>query len=167
MFYTILDFPVGRLFLARTDRGLSFAQYMKSRMELEKKKEFFRKRKIIIKEDRRKFRLEERLFQRYFEGKKEAFTSLPVDFVSGTAFQKRVWLEARKIPYGKTATYKSLAQRLNHRGYRSIGQTLSRNPLLIVIPCHRILGSDGSLGGFSAGLALKKYLLDLESKRVP
>lgn len=162
MFYTILNFPRGSIFLAKSPKGLSFAEYMKSRKHLERATEFFKKRGLSLEENSAEFRPEERLFRRYFEGKKEDFTSLAIDFITGTPFQKSVWLEARKIPYGATETYKSLAQRLNHRGYRSIGQALSKNPLLLVIPCHRVLGSDGGLGGFSAGLELKKYLLDLE-----
>lgn len=162
MFYTILDFPKGSIFLAKSGKGLSSDEFMKSRRNLGRVTEFFRERDIPLVEDRVKFQLEERLFRQYFEGREVDFKALSLDLLTGTAFQRKVWLETRKIPYGKTETYKSLARRLHHRGYRSIGQALSRNPLLIVIPCHRVLSSDGGLGGFSAGLELKKYLLDLE-----
>lgn len=162
MFYTILDFPKGSIFLAKGGKGLSSAEFMKSRRDLRRVTEFFRERDIPLVEDKVKFQLEERLFRQYFEGREADFKALSLDLLTGTAFQRKVWLETRKIPYGKTETYKSLARRLHHRGYRSIGQALSRNPLLIVIPCHRVLSSDGGLGGFSAGLKLKKYLLDLE-----
>ena len=162
MFYTIIDFPRGNIFLAKSGKGLSFAESMKSRLDLGRVTEFFTERDIPLVEDKVKFQLEEMLFQKYFEGSEVDFKALSLDLVTGTAFQRKVWLETRKIPYGKIETYKSLARRLRHRGYRSIGQALSRNPLLIVIPCHRVLSSDGGLGGFSAGLELKKYLLDLE-----
>jgi O-6-methylguanine DNA methyltransferase len=162
MFYTILDFPKGSIFLAKSGKGLSFAEFMKSRLDLRRVTEFFRERNIPLLEDKVKFQLEEKLFRQYFEGREVDFKALSLDLLTGTAFQRKVWLETRKIPYGKTETYKSLARKLHHRGYRSIGQALSRNPLLIVIPCHRVLSSDGGLGGFSAGLKLKKYLLDLE-----
>ncbi|TEU05743.1 MAG: methylated-DNA--[protein]-cysteine S-methyltransferase [Candidatus Aminicenantes bacterium] len=162
MFYTILDFPLGKIFLAKSEKGLSLASSLKNRNRFEEITEFFKRKSILLELQRKKFHREEKLFSQYFEGKKEDFTSLPLDFISGTPYQRKVWLETRKIPYGKTQTYKSLAIKLNHRGYRSIGQALSRNPLLIVIPCHRVLSSDGSIGGFTGGLELKKFLLRLE-----
>jgi len=162
MFYTILDFPLGKILLAKSERGLSLASSLKNRSRFEEITEFFKRKSILLELQRKKFHREEKLFSQYFEGKKEDFTSLPLDFISGTPYQRKVWLETRKIPYGKTQTYKFLAEKLNHRGYRSIGQALSRNPLLIVIPCHRVLSSDGSIGGFTGGLKLKKFLLRLE-----
>ena len=162
MFYTILDFPLGKIFLAKSEKGLSLASSLKNRNRFEEITEFFKRKSILLELQRKKFHREEKLFSQYFEGKKEDFTSLPLDFISGTPYQRKVWQETRKIPYGKTGTYKSLAEKFNHRGYRSIGQALSRNPLLIVIPCHRVLSSDGSLGGFTGGLELKKFLLRLE-----
>lgn len=165
MFYTILDLPIGRVFLAKSDRGLSFASFIKSKKQLSAIFDFFKERQIRLELDKKKFREEARLFGRYFQGKKEDFASLQLDLGLGTAFQRRVWLETRKIPHGKTASYKSLAERLKQKGYRSIGQALGRNPLLIVIPCHRVICSDGSLGGFGSGLKLKQFLLDLEKGR--
>ncbi len=162
MFYTILDFPLGKIFLAKSERGLSLASSLKNRNRFEEITEFFKRKSILLELQRKEFHREEKLFSQYFEGKKEDFTSLPLDFISGTPYQRKVWLETRKIPYAKTQTYKSLAEKLNHRGYRSVGQALSRNPLLIVIPCHRVLSSDGSIGGFTGGLDLKKFLLRLE-----
>jgi O-6-methylguanine DNA methyltransferase len=164
MFYTTLDFPLGKIFLAKSEKGLSFATSLKSKNRFKEISEFFKSKSIPLEHQRRKFQKEAKLFSKYFEGMKEDFTSLPLDFISGTPYQRKVWLETRKIPYGKTSTYKSLAETLNHRGYRSIGQALSRNPLLIVIPCHRVLSSDGSLGGFTGGLELKKFLLRLEKR---
>ena len=162
MFYTILDFPLGKIFLAKSEKGLSLASFLKNRNSFEEITEFFKRKSILLELQRKEFHREEKLFNQYFEGKKEDFTSLPLDFISGTPHQRKVWLETRKIPYGKTQTYKFIAEKLNHRGYRSIGQALSQNPLLIVIPCHRVLSSDGSIGGFTGGLDLKKFLLRLE-----
>ena len=164
MVYTILDFPLGKIFLAKSEKGLSLASSLKNQDRFEEIAEFFKAKSIPLRLQSKKFYREEKLFRRYFEGKKEDFTSLPLDFISGTPYQRKVWLETRKIPYGKTHTYKSIANKLNHRGYRSVGQALSRNPLLIVIPCHRVLASDGSLGGFTGGLELKKFLLSLEKQ---
>jgi O-6-methylguanine DNA methyltransferase len=162
MFYTILDFPLGKIFLAKSEKGLSFAISLRRQNRFEEISEFFKRKSIPLELQSKKFRQEEKLFSQYFEGEKEDFTSLPLDFISGTPYQRKVWLETRKIPYGKTRTYKSIAEKLNHRGYRSVGQALSQNPLLIVIPCHRVLSSDGSLGGFTGGLELKKFLLRIE-----
>jgi O-6-methylguanine DNA methyltransferase len=162
MYYTILDFPLGKIFLAKSEKGLSLVSSLKNRNRFEEITEFFKRKSILLELQRKKFHWEEKLFSQYFEGKKEDFTSLPLDFISGTPYQRKVWLETREIPYGKTQTYKSLAKKLNHQGFRSVGQALSRNPLLIVIPCHRVLSSDGSLGGFTGGLKLKKFLLRLE-----
>ncbi|RLE04998.1 MAG: cysteine methyltransferase, partial [Candidatus Aminicenantes bacterium] len=105
------------------------------------------------------------LLSRYFKGEPISFDSLSLDFNMGTPFQRRVWKETRKIPFGQTSSYKELALKINHSGFRSVGQALGRNPFLLVVPCHRVLSSDGSLGGFSAGLPLKKYLLSLEQAR--
>lgn len=167
MLYTTLDFPRGQIFLAKNEKGLSFVSFIKSQSRLEETARFFKVRSIPLELDRKKFQEEEKLFKRYFKGKKEDFSSLSINLITGTPFQRKIWLETRKIPHGKTETYKSIAERLNHRGYRSVGQALSRNPLAIVIPCHRVLCSDGSLGGFSVGLELKEYLLRLEGIRTP
>lgn len=167
MYYVFLNFPRGKIFLAKTDKGLSCAWYMKSQEEFKKIDQYFRKRGIVITRKPEKFHKEEKLFASYFNGERVNFTSLPLDFISATPYQKKVWLAARNIPYGKTVTYKSLAHKLKHRGYRSVGQAMARNPLLIVIPCHRVLSSDGSLGGFSGGgLELKEYLLKLEKVKI-
>jgi len=166
VFCTIFGFPLGGILLAKSSKGLSFAEYVNSHDQLKKVMESFKRRDFSIEFDRKKFHLEEELFSLYFKGKREDFTSLPLDFLSGTPYQKKVWLEARKIPYGKTETYKSLACKLNHKGYRSVGQALSKNPLLIIIPCHRVLSSDGGLRGFGAGLEVKDFLLRLEKGEV-
>ncbi|MDH5467654.1 MAG: methylated-DNA--[protein]-cysteine S-methyltransferase [Candidatus Aminicenantes bacterium] len=167
MFSTILDIPKGKIFLAKTEKGLSYATFLKNKSQLKEIEGFLKRKGIPLQADPSLFRLEERLFKKYFEGEEEDFISLPLDFVSGTPYQRKVWLEARKIPYGKTISYKSLAQRLNHRGYRSTGQALGRNPLLIIIPCHRVIRADGSLGGFGLGLDFKEYLLRLERGEKP
>jgi len=97
----------------------------------------------------------------YFEGKLRRFD---IPFVlTGTDFEKRVWLTLNEIPYGQTRTYKWLAERLGSpRGVRAVGQALSRNPLPIILPCHRVIQSDGGLGGYSSGVRIKRRLLELE-----
>lgn len=97
------------------------------------------------------------------------FTGAPVDFsaaldLDGTPFQNRVWEELRKIPYGEHRCYSQVAEALGRpAAVRAVARAIGRNPCLVLIPCHRVLGKDGSLTGFSAGLELKKQLLRLEN----
>ena len=98
----------------------------------------------------------------YFAGQRRAFT-LPLN-PGGTPFQKRVWQALQEIPYGHVISYKQLAQRIGQpTALRAVGGANHRNPLPIVIPCHRVIASDGSLGGFGGGLEIKRALLELES----
>ena len=88
--------------------------------------------------------------------------SLPLRLV-GTPFQKRVWEELMRIPYGELTTYKAVAQRVgNAKGVRAVAQAIGANRLGIIVPCHRVVGSDGSLTGFASGLETKRMLLTLE-----
>ena len=101
--------------------------------------------------------------QEYFLGKSKSF-DLPLDVV-GTPFQIRVWNELKKIPYGKTNSYKDIATRLANPGAsRAVGTANGRNPLSIIIPCHRVIAANGTLGGYAGGLEIKTKLLDLEQK---
>jgi len=104
-----------------------------------------------------------RALERYFRGKREDFADIPLDLSDGTAFRRRVWLGARKIPWGRTYSYGELAQRIRSPdAARAVGQALGANPVPIIVPCHRILAADGSLGGFGAGLPWKRELLGIE-----
>ena len=103
--------------------------------------------------------------QAYFAGELTTF-SVPVE-PEGTAFQGKVWQALQSIPYGKTASYAEVAARIgNPKASRAVGQANHVNPLLIVIPCHRVICSDGSIGGYGGGLAVKQYLLALEKRRM-
>lgn len=95
---------------------------------------------------------------RYFAGQEPELDSLPLS-VRGTEFQKQVWAALAKIPYGQTCTYKALADRLQCRSSQAVGGAVGKNPLSIFIPCHRVLGSDGSLTGYAGGLERKSWLL--------
>lgn len=98
----------------------------------------------------------------YFAGQRRAFT-LPVR-LDGSAFARRIWQMLTTIDYGQTWTYAQLADAVGRRdGIRAVGAANGRNPISIVIPCHRVVGSDGSLTGFAGGLERKRFLLDLES----
>ncbi len=162
LFYTTLKFPLGRILLAKRNKGLSLAHFVRDESHLQQNIESFQKKGFSLKFSENRFLLEKKLFSRYFKGDKEDFSSLSLDFISGTPYQKKAWLEARKIPFGQVKTYKFLAEKFNHKGYRSIGQAIGQNPLLIIVPCHRVIKSDGTLGGFGAGLDVKEYLLRLE-----
>jgi methylated-DNA-[protein]-cysteine S-methyltransferase len=98
----------------------------------------------------------------YFLGKRSVF-DLPLD-AQGTDFQKRVWKEISKIPYGRTATYKEIAARIDApKAIRAVASALAANPLHLIAPCHRVIGSNGSLSGYAGGLWRKKWLLDFEA----
>ena len=102
----------------------------------------------------------------YFAGRLKTF-STSVAF-TGTQFQTRVWQELRRIPYGETITYLELAKRINHpKAVRAVGLANGANPIAIIVPCHRVIGSDGSLTGFGGGLPAKRALLALERNLLP
>ncbi len=99
----------------------------------------------------------------YFGGHKTAFPD-KLDLTGATAFQGKVWEATRLIPYGETRSYIWIARQIEKpRAVRAVGQALGRNPLPIIIPCHRVVASDGKLGGFSGGVEIKRYLLRLEA----
>lgn len=101
----------------------------------------------------------------YFEGQRKTF-DLPLK-IDGTEFQKRTWLELTKIPYGKTISYKELAKAVgNEKACRAVGMANNKNKIMIVIPCHRVIGSNGDLTGYAGGVNIKKQLLDLEAEYV-
>lgn len=99
----------------------------------------------------------------YFAGKLNVF-DLPL-FYTGTEFQNKVWSALREIPYGSTISYRELALKVGSpSAFRAVGNANSKNPLPILIPCHRVIAHDGSLGGYSGGLDYKRFLLSLEGR---
>lgn len=101
--------------------------------------------------------------KQYFEGERKLF-DLPIDSAQGTDFQKRVWKALRNIPYGETRTYGEIAAEIGSpKGARAVGMACNKNPLLIVTPCHRVIGSNGSLTGYACGLDVKQQLLAIET----
>jgi methylated-DNA-[protein]-cysteine S-methyltransferase len=99
-----------------------------------------------------------RQLKEYFAGKRREF-ALPLR-LDGTEFQQRVWGELTKIPFGETRSYGQLAKRLNNpNGSRAVGLANGRNPIAIIVPCHRVIGADGSLTGYGGGLPRKRWLL--------
>ena len=143
-----IDSPVGPLTLIANDKALVAVHFGKN-----KKPE---KSNSVIKEASKQL-------SEYFKGKRKEF-DLPLEFAFGTPFQKSVWKCLLKVPYGKTQSYESQAIGIGKKkAVRAVSSAIGKNPLGIIVPCHRIIGKDKSLRGFAAGLKSKKFLLDHES----
>ena len=99
----------------------------------------------------------------YFSGQRKDF-DIPLD-LEGTTFQRKVWGELSKIPYGKTVSYRDVARKIkNPKAVRAVGSANGKNPVCIVVPCHRVIAADGSIGGYAGGIRIKQQLLALEQK---
>ncbi len=99
----------------------------------------------------------------YFAGSRQSF-DLPLD-ARGTSFQKSIWSALRDIPYGETCSYKDIAEAVgNEKACRAVGMANNKNPIAIIVPCHRVIGADGKLVGYGGGLDIKHALLDLEKR---
>ncbi len=164
IYYTAVDSPLGRLYLAQHESGLcclSLGEEAKDKLFAYIKKAFptaeLQASKPILKEAI--LQLSE-----YFAGERTNF-DLKM-YLSGTEFQKQVWNGLVEIPYGKTISYGELATSLNSPGgMRAVGAANGQNPIPIIIPCHRVIAADGSLGGYTGGLGIKRKLLDLEQQK--
>ncbi|MDB5687231.1 MAG: cysteine methyltransferase [Rhizorhabdus sp.] len=154
---TIIDSPVGKLTLVASGKGLAAILWENDDPE--------RVRLSPVVEDVGHPILVEtgRQLQAYFAGDLRAFT-VPLDF-NGTAFQKRVWAALLTIPFGETRSYGEIARQIGHpTASRAVGAANGRNPISIIAPCHRVIGSTGKLTGFAGGLAAKELLLGLEGQ---
>lgn len=101
--------------------------------------------------------------EEYFLGKRKEF-NLPIK-LEGTEFQQKVWRELCKIEYGKISTYKKIAKKIgNEKTVRAVGTAIGKNPIAVIVPCHRVIGSNGSMTGYAYGIAKKEKLLKLEAK---
>ena len=113
-------------------------------------------------EDKARFRRLLNDLKAYFSGE-PVNLNYTVDLTGASDFQRKVLLTTKRIPYGETRAYKEIAEAIGKpRAYRAVGQALGANPIPLIIPCHRVIGSDGGLGGFGGGLKMKKWLLRLE-----
>ena len=154
--YKWVSSPVGRLKLVAGDRGLAAVLWATDRPH--------RVRLTIDAEDARHPVLAEaeRQLAEYFAGRRTKF-SLKLDF-AGTPFQQKVWNALLTIPFGETRSYAQIAKQIGSpAATRAVGAANGRNPIAIVAPCHRVIGSGGKLTGFAAGLEAKAYLLALEA----
>jgi methylated-DNA-[protein]-cysteine S-methyltransferase len=153
--YKWVDSPVGRLKLVATDEGLAGILWERDgprRVRLNSEREDGRHPVLVE---------AERQLKEYFGGQRREFT-LTLD-VAGTAFQQRVWNALLTIPFGETRSYSQIANQIGSpAATRAVGAANGRNPVSIVAPCHRVIGSTGKLTGFAGGLGTKAYLLGLE-----
>ncbi len=146
--------PSGKLYLAATEKGLSYlgwtpardVPFIKSLNEASLPVQFLQQAVRELNE--------------YFLGKRTAF-EVPLD-IQGTDFQKKVWTKLIKIPFGKTKSYKQIAESLRSQAMRAVGSANGKNKICIIIPCHRVINANGNIGGFSGGLGKKEFLLQLE-----
>lgn len=161
--YRILDLPSGLVGFAAGPKGLKRV-YLPSPSIASLEREIHREFPDAHRDDRLlpEFAAE---LERYFAGERVAF-SASLDDTGYTPFQSAVWKACRRIPYGRTNSYRDLAERVGKpRGARAVGMAMRRNPWPIVVPCHRVCRSDGTLGGYSGtgGVSFKECLLALES----
>jgi len=155
VYYCYLETPIGELLLAGNADGLSLIGFPKGSMRREPEPDWIFNEKPLA-EARRQLR-------EYFAGKRRAF-DLPLN-LSGTEFQVSVLRALLEIPYGETVSYGEIAKRIGRpRAVRAVGAANGRNPLPVVVPCHRVIGSTGDLTGFGGGLDTKEALLRLEAE---
>lgn len=151
---THIESPVGPLFVAASDVGLRVIEFTDPRHPVRRGADWQEGRHPLL--DAAQRQLDE-----YFARRRTLF-DLPLD-LQGTAFQQLVWRTLASIPYGETISYSHLADRVGRpTAVRAAGAANGRNPLPIVLPCHRVIGADGSLTGFGGGLPTKRFLLELE-----
>lgn len=159
MFFTEWQSPIGRFYIASSEKGLV-------QLNLRDKDHFSRELHnsfpdADLVESEEKNQLVIRQLNEYFAGERKEF-SVPLH-LNGTEFHQRVWRALCEIPFGKTASYKEIAERIgNPKAMRAVGQANHRNPIPIIIPCHRVIGANGHLTGYGGGMDMKEKLLSHE-----
>jgi len=160
IYYSCFESPLLRkVFVASTERGVCMVDFLKTEKAFLKrlKKRFCGK--MIRDQQKNKDVLDQ--LRKYLKGELQSF-DCKLDF-RGTAFQKKVWSALLRIPYGQTRSYKEVGQAVGHpKAFRAVGHANSQNSIPLIIPCHRVIESNGGLGGFGHGLKIKKKLLDFE-----
>lgn len=156
--YKIIASPVGDLTLIASDKGLMAVLWENedpARVKIDAGEN---------KNDHALLCVTEKQLREYFSGERKQF-ELPLDFY-GTDFQQQVWHALLTIPYGETRSYLQIAQQINNeKSVRAVGAANGKNPISIIAPCHRVIGSSGKLTGFAGGLEAKAFLLQLESPK--
>ncbi len=148
-----------KVFVASTEKGVCFVDFVRTEKAFMKRlKERFPGK--IVRNDQKNRRVLNQL-KKYLKGELRRF-DCKLDF-RGTPFQKKVWSALARIPYGRTRSYRDVAQMIGHsKACRAVGNANGRNSIPLIIPCHRVIASDGGLGGFGHGVRVKKQLLDFE-----
>lgn len=161
-----LETPLGTMFAGASSKGICLLEFSDRKMLETQFKTLTKKLNAnILQGDNPHFKLLEQELAAYFEGKLKSFT-VPID-APGTAFQKSVWEMLRTIPYGTTRSYKAQAEAINNpEAVRAVANANGINRISIIIPCHRVIGSDGSLTGYGGGLWRKKWLLEMEQSNL-
>ena len=158
MYYCYIESPIGDLLLAGDDDALTMIGFPEGAMR--------REPEIDWTHNERPFAEAARQLTEYFAGERHDF-DLPLR-LNGTEFQLLVLDELRRIPYGETTSYGDIAKRIGRpKAVRAVGAANGRNPIPIIVPCHRVIGSGGALTGFGGGLDTKKALLKLEAENNP
>ncbi|HWY43941.1 MAG TPA: methylated-DNA--[protein]-cysteine S-methyltransferase [Candidatus Sulfotelmatobacter sp.] len=153
IYYATMESPVGSLRLVAEEMGLRMVWFLRGGAKQKPHEDW--------KEDEAFFIDVRRQLQEYFAGELREF-DIPL-LMEGTEFQKRVWKTLQTIPYGETISYGELAKKIgDSKAVRAVGAANGQNPIPIIVPCHRVIGSDGSLTGFGGGIENKRKLLELE-----
>ncbi len=161
LYQSSYDSPLGQLILISKENKLVGLYFSNSKYLPDDLNQ------IAIADDQEVFKITKECLLAYFTKRAKDFEKIPLE-LHGTNFQKKVWAELQKIPYGTTSTYGEIAQKMaiaNHQkkmSAQAVGQAISKNPLSIIIPCHRVIGHNGQLTGYSGGLSNKIALLNLE-----
>ena len=156
--YDYCDTPLGRMLLVANEKGLCGLHFVGQKYFPEKGKDWTHDKKVLEKAKRE--------VTEYFAGKRKSF-AIPLA-PEGTPFQRAIWREIAKVPFGETITYAELARRAGFPNCaRAAGAATGRNPVGVIVPCHRIVGTNGSLTGYAGGLDKKKALLALEGRFAP
>lgn len=162
VYYTVFHWNEYDIYVAATEGGLCFictGTEGKEELKIWQKKHF--SERMLLKDEAKMAKYTTEI-NNYLLGKTKKITSALQ--LCGTPFQKEVWNELRKIPYGEVRTYTNIAEKLNRpEAVRAIANAIGKNPLLFIVPCHRVIRKDGNLSGFRAGVDVKKQLLQLEN----
>ena len=159
MFYKIYDFEIGKLAICEENQKIVMVNRVKTKDDADEIiKNNVQKETELIKNTKQQL-------DEYFAGKRKKF-DIPIK-LEGTDFQIKVWKELLKIPYGETCTYLDIAKHIgNPKAYRAVGMANNKNKIMIIIPCHRVIGSNKKLVGYAGGLNVKEKLLKLEKENV-
>jgi len=156
-YYSVMKSPVGDITLIADDENLCSIYWPNQEPDKKKFSDLERK------DNSKVLRTAVKQLNQYFKGNRSVF-DLPIQ-MDGTDFQRNVWHALSSIKFGETVSYRDIANKVgNPKAVRAVGAAIGKNPISIIIPCHRVIGPNGKLTGFAGGLDTKEFLLDLESR---